>query len=129
MVLAVIVGVVGGSAVAVAAGARRTDSALQRFLVATRAPDVLVFRSDDPGSVFAALSYDDVAALPQVIESGRVELPEVVRPLAVEVIVPIDPGVGASFFRKKLLAGRLPDPHSATEVVVSFTLADEYALH
>ena len=127
--LALIVGILGGSGVAVAAGARRTDSALPRFLAATRAPDVLSFSTDDPGSVFASVSLDDIAALPQVAESGRLELPEVVRPLAVQLIVPVDDSIGRSFFFKKVLAGRLPDPHSATEAAISFTLADEYSLH
>jgi ABC-type lipoprotein release transport system permease subunit len=127
--LALIVGVLAGSGVAVAAGARRTDSALPRFLAATRSPDVLTFGTDDPGSVFANVSFDDIAALPQVMNSGRVELPEVARPIAVELVAPIDEAVGDSFFRKKLLSGRLPDPHSATEAAISFTLADEYALH
>ena len=94
-----------------------------------RAPDVLSFSTDDPGSVFASVSLDDIAALPQVAESGRLELPEVVRPLAVQLIVPVDDSIGRSFFLKKVLAGRLPDPHSATEAAISFTLADEYSLH
>jgi ABC-type lipoprotein release transport system permease subunit len=129
VLLAFIVGILAGSAVGVAAGARRTESALSRFLVATRAPDVFNFSTDEPGSVFAKVSFADIAALPQVMESGRLEFPQVARPIAVQLIVPVDDAVGGSFFRKKVLAGRLPDPRSANEAAVSFTLADEYALH
>lgn len=128
VVLSVFVGVLAGAAVAVAAGARRTETALPRFLVATRGPDVFDFSTDEPGSVYAKVSFADIAALPQVVDSGRLEFPQVARPIAVELIVPVDDAVGGSFFRKKVLAGRLPDPRSETEVSVSFMLADEYAL-
>lgn len=129
VLLAFIVGVLAGSAVGVAAGARRTESALTRFLASTRAPDVFNFSTDEPGSVFANISFADIAALPQVIESGGLEFPQVARPIAVQLIVPVDDAVGGSFFHKKMLAGRLPDPHSASETAVSFTLADAYDLH
>lgn len=126
--IGLIAGVLGGSVISVAAGARRTDSALGRFDRALAAPDVLAFSNNDPNTPFAKVSYDDIAKLPQVVESGRLQLPQVSRPIAVNLIVPVDPNVGTAFFRRKVLSGRLPDPSRSDETSVSFTLADTYGV-
>src|SRR5438477_7066980 len=63
----------GGAVIAIAAGARRTDSAYQRFLVWSRAPDVAVprFNSSVAGGVFGLVTLKDVEALPQVADASR----------------------------------------------------------
>src|SRR4051794_18151303 len=58
LTLALFAGLSGGVVVAAVAGARRTDSALARHLVAFRVPDITVAGASE--------SYPTVAAVPQV---------------------------------------------------------------
>jgi hypothetical protein len=124
--LAVLIGLVAGTALALAAGARRTDTAYPRFLRSLRAWDVAM----------AATGQSEllrrIASLPQVADSeeffdGRVY----------EVSgFPADPGgdppidvnygpepLGSRINRMKILEGRPPDPDRADEVAISFTAA------
>lgn len=65
LVLALLFGVVSGTAMAAAAGARRTASAYERLLRATNAEDVLV----NPDDGYA--DFDAIEALPQVADACR----------------------------------------------------------
>src|SRR2546421_11329945 len=72
--LTVMLGLFGGAVIAIAAGARRTDSAYPRFLQWSRAADVYVprFTPAIAGTdVFGIVNLADVGALPQVAESSR----------------------------------------------------------
>nr|MDQ6909872.1 hypothetical protein [Actinomycetota bacterium] len=67
--LTLLVGLLGGGVTAAAAGARRTDSAFPRFVVATKAPDLLSFsNSNDP--TFAKLPREQLVALPEVADAA-----------------------------------------------------------
>ena len=66
--MALLLGVVGGAVLAVAAGARRTDTAYPRFLEAVRAYDVGVFQFTSQEG-FATIDFDQVSGLPQVAEA------------------------------------------------------------
>src|SRR5947207_13820710 len=63
--LAVVVGLFAGAITAVAAGARRTDSAFPRFLKATKPPDIVVIEQAGQEG-FAHLSPADLRLLPGV---------------------------------------------------------------
>ena len=80
LALAVLAGVAGGVTLAAVAGARRTDSAFSRLLVATNAADVLV--NPDYGND-SGLDWKAVAKLPMVSqaaqETGIIALPLPVR--------------------------------------------------
>ena len=117
--VAVLAGLAFGLVVAAAAGARRTDSALERHLVAYRLPDVRVGASD---------LYEQFRALPQVdatYESltlafaarDRENRPVLsIGPRAMAVEVSVDGEDGRSLARWKLLEGRAPNatrPHEA----------------
>src|SRR4051794_26855248 len=67
--LGVLAALGAGAVMAAAAGARRTDSAYSRFLVAHHAADIVV----EPGFTpeFATIPFDDVARLPQVKAAGQ----------------------------------------------------------
>src|SRR5690348_266112 len=67
-VLALLAGLAGGVALAAIAGARRTDTAYDRLVRATDAPDVLV--NPDLGSD-SGLDARAVEAIPRVVASGR----------------------------------------------------------
>jgi ABC-type lipoprotein release transport system permease subunit len=128
-----------GAAVVMAtvAGARRTDSAYDRFLVAQHAADVLI---PSGGSIFGFADLDprDVARLPQVEDEARFRY--------YQLGVPGTPGEGeinaaeGVFFsdrndrfgttidRMRILEGRRPRPDAPFEVAISFLLAEEQGI-
>ncbi len=121
LALAVLAGLSGGVVVAAAAGARRTDSALARHVVAYRFPDVSVGNSE---------LFDRVRALPQVAATSEsLSLAYVARdargrpvlslgPHAMKVEVSLDGRDGAALGRWKLLAGRRPHSQRRDEALV-----------
>src|SRR5438874_13430163 len=66
--LALLIGLIAGAALAAGAGARRTDSALDRFNRDNLAADVLWL---DDGSLPAGVSLDQLASQPTVVASAR----------------------------------------------------------
>jgi putative ABC transport system permease protein len=124
--LGVLVGLVGGVAIAAGASARRTASAYPRFLARAKAPDVFVIPS--PGQ---QLDLDEVVRLPQVTAWGRFAFaglifvkdggPASVNPFAEvashgQVNVP------------KVLRGRQADESRAFEVTVNPLMASRFRL-
>jgi hypothetical protein len=127
LALACLIGAFAGGVTAIAAGARRTDSAYSRLMTATRAPDIMVVdRVQDTD--FASYRPRDLAALPHVVWSDQVDGFTVLAPSILEIIAPTDRQVGASYWGRKLLAGRLPDPDRADEASVAFTTAADLHL-
>jgi putative ABC transport system permease protein len=126
LVLAVLTGLAGGLVTAVAAGARRTDAAYPALLAWTRAPDDLVSVGTGAGSsVGAAYANVPVAAvsqLPQVTASAPIATYTVLQPATATIGAPLNGTVPGTFWRRKLLAGRLPDARQPDEVDVSFTV-------
>ena len=122
LVVALMLGLFGGAVIAIAAGARRTDSAYPRLLRATNATDVVVYDfTDEPG--FAELDFQEVAKLPQVLDhvlvtlNGNDEL---------FVTASTDPRYGTSFQALKILEGRMPRMDAADEVSVAFITAERF---
>jgi hypothetical protein len=130
LALGLIVGVAGGAVVALAAGARRTDTAYRRMHEAHDGNDVLVSLNsrelDDPS--VPQLDPEDVEQLPHVAETAPAGSFFVFLGAGVGVLVPPDERMGTEINEFKMLEGRRPDPHDPTEAVVSFTLADQYDL-
>ena len=122
LALALIVGAFAGAVEAAAAGARRTDAAYPALLTWSRAPDLLAASAVGP-SVFGHISQSALAGLPQV--AGKALLAEyaVAQPSDVALVAPETGKVPVTFWRRKILAGRLPDPRRADEADISFTLA------
>ncbi len=123
--LALLVGLIGGAVLAAAAGARRTDSAFARFLVATKAPDAVVFSSPTDAS-FAQISAGQLAQLPSVDSVAEGAFFTVLGMSDVGLIAGADGRLGGSMLRHKLLAGRPPRPEAIDEAMVSFTLASTH---
>ena len=119
--LVLLIGLVGGAAIAAAAAARRTDSALARFNRAQRAVNVLMV---DDGSEAPYHPGDDVARiakLPAVSVVARARFTYVLGNDG--ILVPADGALGSVVNRGKLLHGRFPRSSQADEVVVSFDAA------
>ena len=130
LALALIAGIAGGAVLALAAGARRSDTAYRRFLHAQDAYDVLVSLNTvglgaPPDEVF---DPDEVARLPQVAEAAPTGSFFVSLGAGVGVLVPPDERIGTEINEFKMLEGRRPAGDDPTEVVVSFTLAEQHDL-
>ncbi len=122
LVIALIVGLLGGVVTAIVAGACRTESAFPRFLAQQRSPDLgIVTSSSDQG--FAHLSTAQITHLPDVADAGSVNGYLVSAPAVVNLVAPVDSHIGRSILRKRIITGRDANPHSADEATVSFVLA------
>ena len=128
--IGVLVGVGGGLAMGSVAGARRTDSAYPRFLAEADPPDLVL---DPDFEVDSERFLDAVEALPGVV--GRSDA----RALALGQVVDGEVDIGAlgstvasvdgdRYYRRDrvhVVEGRMPDPESTDEVLVSQTVASE----
>jgi hypothetical protein len=134
LALAVFLGVFSGGVMAISAGARRTDTAYQRFLTWSRAWDVLVPRFPaEFAPSFAQPDLDKVERLPQVAEAIRIVAFNVMdtqgensnaTPIE-DAIASTDPAFLTSVNRPKILAGRLPRPDRPDEIAVGFVIAEQ----
>ncbi|MGH9086140.1 MAG: hypothetical protein ACRDYW_11865, partial [Acidimicrobiales bacterium] len=127
--LALLVGLLGGVAMASVAGYRRTSSAMDRFLAYHRPPNAFAE---------GRLDADDLAALPgvELVAGGdyMLMLPMedgVARPDLLGKVSPFTYDSPESFraaYRPIVVAGRLADPDRADEVMVDEEMADLFDL-
>lgn len=111
------------------AGARRTDTAYQRFL-GTQHAAALVFEDFIPNPDAPRITHEQVTAVAGVAASERVRSFDFLdaSPAATVgknvnlVATPDGRAYGSGLDRPKVLKGRLPDPGDAFEVAVDFTL-------
>lgn len=129
----VVVGIVGGAALASIAGARRTESALPRLLSTTNAHHVVV--NPDHGS-FSDLQPDDLDDLPGVVETayaagvfatpadadGNPDFERDIEPMAT------DGRWGYEMSTPVVRDGRMPDPGAEGEILVDSQVAAWYGV-
>jgi len=134
--LALLVGLAGALVLAAAAGARRSEAALPRFLAANQTVDATVYVPSSGPADDAAAAQRRVAALPEVRQAFRMtgwtvgalilagadpaEPSGWQRQLGT---VALDPGGSMAFGRPIMVAGRLPDERRPEEVAVDEELA------
>jgi ABC-type lipoprotein release transport system permease subunit len=132
----VAVGLAAGAVVALAAGARRTESAYDRFLVRSLPSDVLIQASS--GFVGPGVDQEAVAQLPQVrrVARGVVLFMGGTAPSGRRLtlgdfigVASSDGRFGRSVDRWTLLEGRRPDDRRADEVVIGFDTARQLDAH
>jgi hypothetical protein len=130
LAIGLLVGIGGGLAMGSIAGARRTDSAYPRFLAEADPPDLVL---DPDFEVDGDRFLDAVEALPGVVgrsDARAVALGEVVDgevdiSAMGSTIASVD---GDRYYRRdrvRVLEGRMPDPTSTDEVLISHTAAAE----
>jgi hypothetical protein len=127
--LGLLVGRAAGAVMALAAGARRTDSAYARFLETHNAYDVMVFDFSVPGSPGVG-GFDKIRALPSVEDSAAGEFG--VIPLGRSHVIGLaseDGRIGTEINTFKLLEGHRADPERPDEAVVTYTAAQDRKLH
>ncbi|HEX3188291.1 MAG TPA: FtsX-like permease family protein, partial [Streptosporangiaceae bacterium] len=118
----VLVGLFGGIVTAAAAGARRTDDAYSRFVVANHGAPYMI---DDfiPNPEAAVLDPGTLAALPSIAEADSFRVFGQVADVGPNLVAsPDGHAYGTGLNRLKVLRGRLPDPARADEAVADFTL-------
>ncbi len=130
--VAIIIGLVGGAVLALAAGARRTDSAYSRFLDAQNAYDVLVSKDTGdfgteapPGPPLDAAAIKALPGVKEAVEARRFFTPV---GSSTGVLVSRDGRLGDQINRYKILEGRRPDPKHPAEVAVGFAFAEQYGV-
>ncbi|MCE9622770.1 MAG: FtsX-like permease family protein [Actinomycetia bacterium] len=123
---ALLIGLVAGTVFATIAGARRTETAYDRYLTEANAEDVMIafFAPNDPQ--FQA-TFDLVSRIPQV-EAIAVTAPMIAVPSdRIRQFQDFQAGVDSQYLyetnRPKLVAGRLPDPTRADEVMLNVAAA------
>jgi putative ABC transport system permease protein len=137
MGVVVILGVAFGVVLALAAGARRADSAVDRFLDASSAYDVIVVQGVPGIFDFAPLDLDEVAALPGIEQatprttfaaSGTTSDGIQVDSSKINFNAHPDGAYGTEINRYRVLEGRLADPADPNELVVPFRSAEVFDL-
>ena len=116
--LSLLVGLSAGLVIAAVAGARRADSAYERFLERQRAADVMVLNYPDPGA--ATFDPDTVERLPEVATAARAIFAYIGDSGA---LIAADGRLGRDVNRPKLVRGRLPRPDRIDEVAIGFERA------
>jgi ABC-type lipoprotein release transport system permease subunit len=116
VVLAVVVAVGGGCVLAAIAGARRTDTAMQRFLAYNRPSDLSLFFGPNEGFERQVLS------LPEIARSTSIPflMADTDRSVAGDTSLfgAVDDAALHTMDRPLLIAGRLPDVHRTDEAVI-----------
>jgi FtsX-like permease family len=133
--LALLLGLAGGLVTALAAGARRADSAYDRLLAAERPADLEIDVSDLAGADPLAV-IDRLGRLPSVAEHGLFaqftadlgDNSSFATDVWFDTLAAVDQGAQRLADRWKLLQGRRADPGRTDEAVVSFTVAEQYGL-
>ncbi len=119
LALVLIIGVVGGTALALAAGGLRTDSAYPRFAAQYRGADATMYQYSNGPDMVAALAK--VVRLPLVTAYGRIQGYD--QENGTTVGAPLGPGFEHTVGVPRLLSGRLPT--APDEVALDWTVANQ----
>jgi ABC-type lipoprotein release transport system permease subunit len=134
LVVALLIGLGGGAALAAATGARRTSTAYPRLVKQNRGDDVTTGGSGsdvDLEKVLPQLQHLPFVADSSLIaevafgaetKNGLISFPELIG------IASVDGRLGTTINRVKLLSGRSFSPHGTDEAVASFQLAERAGL-
>src|SRR2546422_4774065 len=126
--LALLVGIAAGAVIAAAAGARRTETAYDRFLRSQRAYDVAVFNAHAIHK-FARFEPDAVAALPEVADLALGSVIGTALEGGTEGgLAARDGRIGRTVNRFAFLVGRAADPDRPDEATVGFEFAKRHHL-
>ena len=125
VVLTLLVGIIGAVVMAAAAGARRSDSALPRFIASSRSADAQVSvtaigGASTPAKLRAFSRVPDVAAM-AVLNALFAVVPR--APNLTATAAAADTKFGTVVDRARIVAGRAADPAAADEVTIGEALA------
>jgi hypothetical protein len=118
LALVLLIGVAGGTVLALAAGGLRTDSAYPRFSAQYRGADATMYQYSNGPDMVAALAK--VVRFSQVAAYGRIQ--GYSQENGTTVGAPLGPGFEHTVGVPRLLSGRLPA--APDEVALDWTVAD-----
>jgi hypothetical protein len=139
LALALLLGIISGTVLTAAAGARRTETAFPRLLQADKAATVLV----SPQNLGSPALYGAISRLPEVSSLAWVRIldmflldqsgkPVTTGPApgapALFAAAPVDGRFGTSVDHVKVLQGTMYSPDDADEVMVDLQVAQRYHL-
>lgn len=127
LALSLLVGLFGGAVVAAAAGARRTDSVVDRFVQKMNPPNIFFVPFFGAGDFAEKLTLDRLVELDSVEDGERLFLMPAQGDI--EVGASDDPGLGTATFPTNVIEGRLPDPRRADEAFVNIVASERLGLH
>ena len=127
VVMVLLVGVVGAVVLATVAGARRTDSALDRFITSSRAATVTVISGF---GVPTAKQLQAFARVPSVsaFAVGEGLYISVPKAPSLSPTVPVDTKLGTVVDRARVITGRAANPHAVDELTIGENLASQLHL-
>ncbi len=118
LALVLVIGVAGGTVLALTAGGLRTDSAYPRFSAQYRAADATMFQYSNGPDMVAA--FAKVVRLPEVAAYGRVQAYD--QENGTTVGAPLGRGFEHTVGVPRLLSGRLPT--APDEIALDWAVAD-----
>jgi hypothetical protein len=121
LALVLLVGLAGGTVLALVAGGLRTDSAYPRFAARYLGPDATMYEATGSSSI---ATMQKVTHLPEVAVFGRIQ--GYSGEDGTTMSAPLGPGFEHSVSIPRLLSGRLPT--AADEVTLDWTMADQLHL-
>jgi hypothetical protein len=136
--VAAVIGLSAGLVLALVAGARRSDSAVERFIEYADPPEHLVisgiagvfdFAEIDPAEVAALPGVADSVQVPVLTNAGRTDAGRLFDSGSLNLLADPEGRVGSTFSRFKFLSGRPADPDDPHEVVAEFRAAEALDLH
>jgi ABC-type lipoprotein release transport system permease subunit len=134
--VALLVGVVSGATIAAFAGARRTETAYDRFLRGTHAFDVAVPNGSKPETINRQFDFDEIARLPQVLDAtqlsyyfgeGKTAAGTRITESDLALFASPDGRFGTALNGVRVLHGRLPTRDN--EMVMSLLAAGRLGVH
>jgi ABC-type lipoprotein release transport system permease subunit len=126
-----LVGVAGGATITAFSGARRTQTAYDRFLRGTHAFDIVVTNGSTPESFNRQFDFDEIARLPAVADStplayyfaeGKTAAGRPISESDITLLGSADGRFGTALNAARILRGRLPSRDN--EIAISFLAAD-----
>lgn len=121
LLLTVLVGLVGAIVLAAVAGARRTDGALGRFEMTSRAAELELFAGDATPAELSRFRNSPGVAAVGVLRTGAFEFPR--APSLNAVAMDASSSFGRTVDRPRVITGRLAHPAAPNEVDIGEGLA------
>jgi hypothetical protein len=121
-----LVGVVGAIVLATAAGARRSDTALERFNAFSRSSDVEIAVGHPSDEELESFRRTPGIAIMTRLRAYALQPEGTPEELAIGG--PLDDQMGRTLDRSRLIAGRRADPSDPLEITIGETLAEQLGL-
>jgi putative ABC transport system permease protein len=125
--IVLMVGVIGAIVLATAAGARRSQSSLDRFNATSLSSDVEISVGRPTATQLATFAETPGVAAVAHLRAYAFALPEKLMDLS--IAMPLDDVFNRDADRSRIITGRAVDPNAPDEMTIGESLADQFDLH